>query len=104
MPLPIALGGAAIAGIAIVPLVVRALLGIGFAVVTYTGIQLLWTQVQADIWSNLGSVSANISTILVMARVDDAIAVVLSAGTSKLVLKGLNAAGAFTRVRWRFND
>jgi len=104
MPLPLVLGGAAVSGIIVIPLVVRALLGIGMAVVTYTGVQLLWTNIQADIWGALGSVSANIATILVMARVDDAIAVVFSAGTSKLILKGLNAAGAFSRVRWKFID
>jgi len=104
MPWPIALGGAAVSAIIAVPLVVRVLTAIGLSVVTYLGVNALWETAQAQIWALLGGVSANILTILVMARVDDALMVVFSAGTSKLILKGLNAAGAFSRVRWNFLD
>jgi len=104
MPLPLALGGAAVSAIIAVPLVVRILTAIGLSVVTYVGVNALWETAQAQIWSALGGVSANILTILVMARVDDAMMLVFSAGSAKLVLKGLNAAGAFSRVRWNFND
>jgi len=102
MPFPLALGGALVGGAIGTALVTRILLGIGIGIVTYLGVQALWDSAQAAIWSNLGSVSGNILTLLVMARVDDALAVVLSAGSSKLILKGLTAAGSLKVLRWNF--
>jgi len=85
----------------IVPLAVRLLIGIGFATVTYVGIGAAWDAAKAAIWSNLGSAGSSVLTIIIMARVDDAIQVVLSAAGSLLLIKGLNAAtGAITRGRW----
>jgi len=104
MALPLALGGALIGGAIGTALVTRVLLGIGFGVVTYLGVQAMWESLQAGIWDSLGQVSANVMTILVMARVDDALAIVLSAGTAKLVLRGLTAAGALKFARWKFID
>jgi len=104
MALPLALGGALVGGAIGTALVTRVLLGIGFGVVTYIGVQALWTNLQDGLWASLGQVSGNVMTLLVMARIDDAIAIVLSAGTSKLILRGLTAAGALKLARWKFID
>lgn len=91
---------AALAPVA-VPLATRIMVGLGFAAITFAGVGALWSQVEAAIWSNLGSVSTNVLALLVIARVDDGIAVILSAGAAKLALRGLTAAGALKSVVFR---
>jgi len=84
----------------IIPLAFRLLAGIGIAAATYTGINTLWQAAQDQIWANLGATNASILTVIGMARIDDGIKVILSAGATVLILKGLSAAtGAITR--WR---
>jgi len=87
--IPVAAAITAALGTAIVGLVVRALVGIGFTIVAYVGISTLWDTVTAGIWSNLSGAGASILSILVMARVDDAMQVVLSAGFSVITWRGL---------------
>jgi len=86
-------------GPVVLPLARRVLFGLGFSAVAFTGIDAIWTSVQTQVWANLGASSASVLSILGMARVDDAIKVVLSAGSAVLVWKGLNASGIITR--WR---
>lgn len=101
MALPLAVGIWAALSATIIPLAVRLLVGIGFAAVTFVGIGAAWDAAQAAIWSNLGGVSADVLTIVQMARIDDAIQVVLSAATARLLYAGLNAAtGGITKGRW----
>lgn len=83
------------------PIAVKALIGVGFAAVTYTGVNALWESVQADIVANLSSGASSIITLLSIARVDDALVVIMSAMSAKLVLRGLSAAGAFTKLEFR---
>lgn len=100
MPAPVVIAAIAAVGASILPLAIRVLAGVGIGVATYTGISAVWDNAQAGIWSNLGATSGSILTILGMARVDDAIKVVLSAGSTILLLKGFSAAtGAITK--WR---
>jgi Protein of unknown function (DUF2523) len=100
MPIPVALAGLAVLAPTIVPLAVRLLVGVGVGVATYTGVTVLWQTVQDNIWSSLGATNVSVLTIIGMARVDDAIKLVLSAGTTLLLLRGISAAtGAVSR--WR---
>jgi len=92
------------AGPIIVPLARRLLVGIGFGLVTFLGVSTLWSNLQANILSNMGSTSASIATILALARVDDAIVLIMSAGTSLLALRGLNQAGNIVAPRWKWID
>jgi len=92
------------AGAIAIPLARRILFGLGFGLVTYIGIGALWDSFEANIISSLSTLSTSIVTILAMARVDDAIKVVLSAGSAKLALRGLNAAGNIIAPRWKWID
>jgi len=84
----------------VIPIVVRIATALGFTVATYTGLQVLWGSLESAIWASLGSGSASVLTILGMARIDDAMQVMLSAGATILLLKGMNAAsGALSK--WR---
>jgi Protein of unknown function (DUF2523) len=101
MALPIVVALWAGLAATIVPMAVRLLVGLGFGVVVYTGIGAAWDAAQAAIWSNLGAVASNVLTIILMARVDDAIQIVLSAAGSLLLVKGFNAVtGGIARGRW----
>ena len=84
----------------ILPLVVRLLAGLGFAAVTYTGVGSLLDTVTANLWASMGAAPAGVLTILQLARVDDALTVIISAVAAKLALKGLTAAGVLKRVSW----
>ena len=96
--MPAVLAWLAALGPVVVPLARRVLLALGLSVATYTGIGALWTNIQESIWTSLGGASASILTVLGLARVDDGIKVVLSAGSAVLVLRGLNmASGTFRR-------
>lgn len=106
MPVPLAAGIATAiwAGLAsvIIPLAVRLLVGIGFYTVTFVGIGAAWDAAKAAIATNLGGTSESIIAILAMARIDDGIQVVLSAGGAVLLAKGLNTVtGGITRANWR---
>lgn len=101
MPLPLIAGlWAGFAAIA-VPLAIKLLIGIGFASVTYIGVSALFDSITAQITANLSAAASSIVVILGLARVDDAIAVILSAMSAKLLLKGLTAAGAFSRLQFK---
>lgn len=88
----------------VLPLARRVLFGLGFGLVTYVGLGAIWDGVRDQVFSNLGGVSANIATLLAMAKVDQAIKVVMSAAGIKLGFMGLNAAGNLVRARWKFVD
>jgi len=84
-------------GPVLLPLVRRVLIGLGISSVSYVGIDAIWTTVQTEVWNTFGQSSASVLAILGMARIDDAIKVVLSAGSAVLVWKGLNASGIIKR-------
>jgi len=81
------------------PLVTRVLAGLGFGVATYTGVGSLMSQLQSDVFGQLGSVAGNVLNLLVMARVDDFMRLLFSAATVRLTIKGLTAAGAFSTLK-----
>mgnify|MGYP001318987389 FL=1 len=101
MPLPLV--AALWAGLAaiIVPLAVRVVVGLGLAVVTYLGVSALLDNATSQLYSYLGGVSSSVLVIIGMARVDDFIAVILSALSAKLIVKGLTQAGALKAFTYR---
>jgi len=101
MALPALLAGVGVTGSIITAVVTRALVGIGVGVVTYVGVQATWDNAVTQINTYLGGLSGSIVTILAMARIDDALAVVISAGSAKLVLRGVSAVTGFKKVMWR---
>jgi hypothetical protein len=79
-------------------LVTRAVVALGFAAVTYTGISLTFNAIVANINSNASSLPAGVWAIVSIAHIPQAFNVVLSAFMGALVLRGLGAAGAVTKV------
>lgn len=88
----------------VLPLARRVLFGLGFGLVTYVGVGAIWDGVRDQVFAYLGAVPSNIAALLALAKVDQAIKVVMSAAGIKLGFMGLNAAGNLVRARWRFID
>jgi hypothetical protein len=88
----------------VLPLARRVLFGLGFGLVTYYGVGAVWDSLSANVLSSLGGVSANIAALLSIAKVDQAIKIIISAGGIKLGFMGLNAAGNIIMPRWKFID
>jgi hypothetical protein len=71
---------------------------VGLSAVTYVGFHTAVSSIEAHLESSYGSLSSDVVELLGMLKVPNALSVVLSAYTSALVLKGLTAAGAITKV------
>lgn len=85
----------------VVLLRVLALLGIGF--VAYTGVSALIGVAQDAIQAELNGLSADMLTLITIAKVPNAISVILSAITAKATLAGLTEAGVIRRITWGSN-
>lgn len=71
--------------------VVRIALAVGFTVVTYTGIDLLFGQVETQINSSLGSLSSAMFAMLSIYGFIFTIQMMLSAFTAIIAIKGLQS-------------
>lgn len=78
----------------------KVLIGLGVTVLSYVGIGALMDVVITNIQSQLGGLPADMAAILTIARVDDAISVVLSACVARMTLAGLTEGGALRRITW----
>lgn len=85
-------------GFGIVPLARRVLAGVGFTFVIYKGLDAVISAASAQMWAYLGSLPSSIMVILGLARIDDALTLILSAVAAKMVYQGVS--GAITRGRW----
>ena len=78
-------------------LVTRVLVLLGISAVTYTGISAAFSYIEGQINSNIGSMSANLVTMLMLLKIPNAMDVVMSAYVGALTLRGLTAVGAVTK-------
>lgn len=83
------------------PLLARLLVYLGMTVVSYTGFSVLWTVVSSAIETQWSSLPVNVIAYLTIAKVPNALSVVLSAYTAKITMKGLTAAGTLKQVLWK---
>lgn len=84
----------------LVPLVQRLAAAIGIAAVSYAGFHVLLNAVVAHIQTQVGALPANVLAILAVANVWKAISVVLSALTTRMVVKGVTESGMLKRITW----
>lgn len=87
-------------GWSLVPLGWKLVRGLGFAAVTFTGVQLLMTQAKDYAFSQLGSVPASWLQIFGMLQIDVAINIYFSCYIARAVLWGMNKSGDKTGFRW----
>jgi hypothetical protein len=83
------------------PLLTRALIALGFSLVSFTGITIgfnaVWNTASAS-WSGL---PVDVLTVLTMMKIPNALNVIVSAYAGALAVKGLTAAGSLKRAVWR---
>lgn len=78
----------------IVPLGVKLLYGLGFAVVTYVGIDFLFDNAETELLNHFDGLSTDLYAILVIAGVRDGIQVMMASASTFLGIKSL---GGFTK-------
>jgi hypothetical protein len=83
------------------PLLTRVLITLGFSVITYASVGVAMSSYYATMVDNYSSLPSDVLTVLAMARIPDAMNVVLSAWVSSLAIRGLTAAGSIKRAVWR---
>jgi len=72
------------------PIVTKVLKLLGFGMVAYVGINVVMTQAEAYITSQLGSTAADLRGLLGLAKVDVAVNILLAAITTRMALAGVN--------------
>ena len=102
MALPLLLGGlAAFASRAFIYAVLaRVLVGLGVTLITYTGVTTMMDAAIGAIQAQMGGLSADMLTILTIARVDDGLSVILSACVARMTLAGLTNGGVLSKITW----
>lgn len=79
----------------------RVAVWLGMTVVSYIGVGLVMDQVEQQLIANYSGAPALVLQYLAVARVQEAISIILSAYGASLTLKGLTAAGTMKQVLWK---
>jgi hypothetical protein len=80
--------------------VTRLFLALGLAYVTYQGLDTLLSNIQSQIQSDYGSLSASVFAIISMCGADKAISIIFSAIAIRMVYNGV-VGGAKTALRFK---
>lgn len=82
------------------PVLSKIIGAIGFGFITYAGVGLIFTKIQAAIANQIGYLSQPIFAVLSISGVGQAFTIILSALSIRLYLNGLNSAGNIVRSKW----
>lgn len=75
----------------------RVLISLGIGYVTYQGLSTAMDYMKNLVWTNLGSLAADILQLVSVLEVDTAINIMFSAVAARLVIRGLTG-GAITKM------
>lgn len=75
----------------------RVLISLGIGYVTYQGLSTAMDYMKNLVWTNLGSLAADIVQLVSVLEVDTAINIMFSAVAARLVIRGLTG-GAITKM------
>lgn len=87
-------------GWSLVPLGWKLVRGLGFAAVTYTGVNLVMNQAKDYVFSMLSSTPAAWLQVLGILQVDVAINILFSCYIARAVLWGMDKSGSKSGIRW----
>jgi hypothetical protein len=87
-------------GWSLVPLGWKLLRGLGFAAVTYTGVNLILNQAKDYVFSMLSATPAAWLQVLGILQIDVAINILFSCYIARAVLWGMDKSGSKSGVRW----
>lgn len=83
----------------VAPLAIRLLIGIGCGWAVYTGLDVGMSTLSTQIMSSYNGLSIDVLNVLNLAGVGVVINTLLTSYSVSAILKGLNAAGVFTRFK-----
>lgn len=87
-------------GLSIVPLGWKLLRGLGFAAVSYVGVEALLSQAKTYVFSQIGSMPAQYLAVLGMLKIDVCLNILFSAYVARAILGGMNGQGSKTTMKW----
>ncbi|MEQ4308482.1 DUF2523 domain-containing protein [Pseudomonas syringae] len=87
-------------GLSIVPLGWKLLRGLGFAAISYVGIDAALDKAKDYAFSQLGSLPTDWISVLGMLKVDVCLNILFSAYIARALLAGMNKAGSKTTMKW----
>lgn len=87
-------------GLSIVPLGWKLLRGLGFAALSYVGIDAALSQAKTYAFSQLGSMPAQYLGVLGMLKIDVCLNILFSAYIARALLGGMNKQGSKTTMKW----
>ena len=87
-------------GLSIVPLGWKLLRGLGFAAVSYVGVDALLNQAKSYVFSQIGSMPAQYLGVLGMLKIDVCLNILFSAYVARAILGGMNGQGSKTTMKW----
>lgn len=87
-------------GLSIVPLGWKLLRGLGFAAITYVGIEAGLDQAKNYAFSQLGGLPADWLAVLGMLKIDVCMNILFSAYVARALLSGMNKSGSKTSMKW----
>lgn len=87
-------------GLSVVPLGWKLLRGLGFAALSYVGIEAGLTQAKDYAFSQIGSMPAQYLSVLGMLKIDVCLNILFSAYVARAILGGMNGQGTKTTMKW----
>lgn len=76
----------------------RVLISLGFASITYTGLSLTLTALKGQVITNIQGLGSDLTSMLSYMKVGEALSIVTSAIVVRMVLDGLSAGGAISKL------
>jgi hypothetical protein len=83
------------------PLLKRILVALGVGAVSYVGVLVVTTQLTDAIAANYSGLPSDAIQILRIAKIPNALNIIISAFVTSLTVRGLTSAGSISRVMWR---
>jgi hypothetical protein len=98
MPFLLSLLGGFVSSVVIRAMLVRAVVALGLAAVTYTGISIGFSSLVTHVNAGMGGVAVSTLAFLSLCHVPQALSVVLSSYLAAMTLRGLTSVGAVTKL------
>jgi len=82
-------------------LLAQALVTLGISMVTIGGFSVAWEAIRSGVINNYGGLPSDVLVYFSIAKVPNALSVILSAYASGLGIRGLTSVGVLKRVVWK---
>lgn len=87
-------------GFSLIPLGWKLLRGLGFAAVTFTGVQFLMDDAKAYVFQQLMSLPSEWVQLIGLMKLDVCFNILFSAYVARAIIWGMNQSGSKSSIRW----